>query len=278
MRSVLRKGDGFPQNTPHLRDEVKRLQGLLARAGFATDRDGLFGDGTRRAVEAFQRARGLAADGVVGPATWDALDPALAAPSHPDVAGFETFRGDLAWIHQWEGHAGHAYWPMGASGVTLDPGWDLGQHSMAETKKLYGDILTRAQLALLGEVSGLKGDEAGAAFAARPDLAKIKVSKRQALALLPHLALPYWVAITKRFGVLAEPGTPGSVQTALLSLAYNRGAASKGLAVLTDPLARRRWLEVADGIGAMQQDHALKGIRARRRAEADLIRHQVELG
>jgi murein DD-endopeptidase MepM/ murein hydrolase activator NlpD len=48
--------------------EVKYLQnrlGILA--------DGIFGLGTRRAVIAFQKARGLAADGIVGPRTWAAI-------------------------------------------------------------------------------------------------------------------------------------------------------------------------------------------------------------
>jgi peptidoglycan hydrolase-like protein with peptidoglycan-binding domain len=35
--------------------------------------DGIFGTGTRNAVIAFQRSKGLVADGVVGPRTWVAL-------------------------------------------------------------------------------------------------------------------------------------------------------------------------------------------------------------
>jgi peptidoglycan hydrolase-like protein with peptidoglycan-binding domain len=39
----------------------------------AVAQDGIFGAGTKQAVIAFQRRMGLAADGIVGPATWSAL-------------------------------------------------------------------------------------------------------------------------------------------------------------------------------------------------------------
>ena len=47
---------------------VARLQRALGIAA-----DGVFGPGTEDAVKAFQRAHGLTGDGVVGPATWQAL-------------------------------------------------------------------------------------------------------------------------------------------------------------------------------------------------------------
>jgi peptidoglycan hydrolase-like protein with peptidoglycan-binding domain len=37
--------------------------------------DGVFGAKTRKAVKQYQTDRGLAADGIVGPATWARLDP-----------------------------------------------------------------------------------------------------------------------------------------------------------------------------------------------------------
>lgn len=55
-------------------EHVAELQTLLRDQGFNPGEiDGVFGNLTRVAVVAFQQARGLADDGIVGPLTWNAL-------------------------------------------------------------------------------------------------------------------------------------------------------------------------------------------------------------
>lgn len=58
--------------------DVRVVQSLLSRIGYnAGPVDGVFGNRTFQAVIAFQRNNGLAADGIVGPATWRVLDRLL---------------------------------------------------------------------------------------------------------------------------------------------------------------------------------------------------------
>lgn len=71
-RPVLRKGDRG--------QAVKELQEALKSLGYDPGPiDGVFGPRTEAAVKAFQRAAGIAVDGIVGPVTWSKLDAALAA-------------------------------------------------------------------------------------------------------------------------------------------------------------------------------------------------------
>lgn len=58
--------------------DVRVVQSLLNRIGyFAGPVDGIFSNQSVQAVTAFQRNNGLAADGVVGPATWNVLNRLL---------------------------------------------------------------------------------------------------------------------------------------------------------------------------------------------------------
>lgn len=70
-------------------DDVAQLQATLTGLGYHDARDvplqadGVFGSRTGQAVRAFQQAQGLEVDGVVGPATRDALDRALQVEKAP---------------------------------------------------------------------------------------------------------------------------------------------------------------------------------------------------
>ena len=68
-RQVLRRGSKG--------DAVGELQRLLQKAGFAVAIDDDFGPGTEVAVSTFQKRQGMSpVDGIVGKATWAALDSA----------------------------------------------------------------------------------------------------------------------------------------------------------------------------------------------------------
>jgi N-acetylmuramoyl-L-alanine amidase len=72
VEAGFRLGDRFLyRRTPMLRgDDVAELQQRLCTLGFDTTRvDGIFGDGTSRALGEFQRNAGLPVDGIVGGAT-----------------------------------------------------------------------------------------------------------------------------------------------------------------------------------------------------------------
>ncbi len=68
-------------------EAVARLQQLLGLAGQDVEEDGIFGQNTKRAVEAFQRQEGLDADGIVGPKTWAALKSLPAEEGATRVGG-----------------------------------------------------------------------------------------------------------------------------------------------------------------------------------------------
>lgn len=67
MGILLKKGDRG--------DKVVLLQNALTRFGFPVYADGVFGPVTEEAVMAYQRKQGLKVDGIVGAATWSALNP-----------------------------------------------------------------------------------------------------------------------------------------------------------------------------------------------------------
>ena len=92
VSGVLRHGENS-ESIRQLQDTLNSF-GYRDREGRALREDSGFGDRTREAVQAYQQAHGLKADGVVGPQTLEALTkskeaPLLSDPGHPDNALYQ---------------------------------------------------------------------------------------------------------------------------------------------------------------------------------------------
>ncbi len=195
-----------------------------------------------------------------------------AGPNLPSVASVEAwvigrgYRGTLEMLRRFEGHQGRPYWPGGESGVTLDPGVDLGYIDPEIVRRVYGPAVYDVVLPVLG----LRGRSAKHALQSTSALKRLEITPEQAERSRPRVASPYWVQISTRFAALRQ--APAPVQEALLSLAYNRGPHNRHLESLLAPIVAGDWPRLADLVGQMQQQHRLPGIRRRRQAEAELIR------
>jgi peptidoglycan hydrolase-like protein with peptidoglycan-binding domain len=69
----------------HQGHPVQTLQHLLRARGHSVAVDGVFGPRTQAAVEAFQTAKGLSVNGIVGAQTWNALIIQVKEGGHGDA-------------------------------------------------------------------------------------------------------------------------------------------------------------------------------------------------
>lgn len=114
--------------------DVRVLQSVLNRMGYNSGAvDGVFGSRTYQAVVAFQRNSGLAADGVVGPATWSVLDKFLRGYDTYTVRPGDTLYG-----------IARAYYTTVNAIVTANPGIDPDRIAVGQQLVVpYGiDVVT----------------------------------------------------------------------------------------------------------------------------------------
>lgn len=223
---------------------VKLVQSWLASLGHEITVDGKWGPRTEAAFRVSSGFRG-------------SIEADAAKVGH-------GFTGTLDFLHREESHAGRPYWPGKISGVTLDPGVDLGYVDPALVLQVYGEaIFDRCRKAF-----GVRGAPAKQ-LAKSPPVSEIRITRDQARRALPEVARPYWIQISARFPRLTS--APAPVQEACLSLAYNRGYGNRHLEVMRSPIAAGDWSSLADAVARMQQDRD-DGIPARRKREAALIR------
>lgn len=105
--------------------EVVAIQYLLQAEGYALTADGTFGPQTRSAVKSFQGSKGLVADGIVGPNTWQAL-----VQDHKVKKGSS---GDAVWAvqHLLKHKHGYAITPDGSFGNQTNA-------AVRDLQKVYG--------------------------------------------------------------------------------------------------------------------------------------------
>lgn len=251
--------------------KVYRLQRRLQSLGFLSESvintgKGMFGPSTQKAVINYFTSL---ANGDIEVEHWRALFPFEKA--------LANFNGSYDWVHSMEGHAGKPYWPKGKSGVTIDPGVDLGYIDKSLFLEAFTPILSPKELEVCSLVidKKLRGSEAAQELQENDYLRSVRVSREQAEDAFPIIAKSYWDRITTRFPIVASNNCIPSVQSAMLSLAYNRGPYNRNLKCLKEPLECGDWEQVASLIGAMQQDHQLDGIRKRRRQESKYITEEL---
>ncbi|MCH7477731.1 MAG: peptidoglycan-binding protein [SAR324 cluster bacterium] len=124
--------------------EVRKIQEQLAGLGFYRGPlDGDFGGGTRSAVKVFQRAKGLGADGVVGPNTWRTLFQAEIP--EPEILAKRLNERCLALTGTFESNKSHPEYFATLSGDFDGQGisfgvlqWNFGQNSL---QKLLGELI-----------------------------------------------------------------------------------------------------------------------------------------
>jgi len=268
-------GDLQPLRPGQLGAEISALQRQLTLAGFSTPVSGTYDDATHRSVaQAYAGMLERGAYAQAGPELRCALAAEESARTRKLLPGM---RGHVGYLIRWEGHEGTPFVPVdsrgkviGASGLTLDPGLDLGQ-SDARSLDVYRRLLGDSALAALRPWLGVRGEPALRALR-DPRVTAIRIGELAASRLLPDLAQRFWRRIIVRWPVLLDPSTPRAVQTACLSLTYNRGHANSKLDVLNAPLALRDWSRAADAIEAMKHEHRDQGLKDRRCSEAMLIR------
>lgn len=268
---TLQRGSKF-------RDEIARLQLTLKAAGFSVKTDGTFGRATHQAVATFQKEHGLEANGVVDEATWQALEAAVPSVEEDPLDSTQPmpgFRGDLAWVHGRQTHAGGPYWPGGAVGVHLDPGIDLGAASHETVTAAYRQLLDDDAWQAVERTFGKRGEEAQACLRRDADLRRIDIDRTTAAGLFAHVADPIWRSLARHFPSLGRDDVPPQIQTAMLSLAFDYGPTSHTLENLRQHLAERQWADLADSVGAMEKHHRLEHMPRRRRQEAALIRQAI---
>jgi GH24 family phage-related lysozyme (muramidase) len=248
--------------TAELRAVIERLDGLKANAESEGKTDEVASDDQERAQLASR------------------LDD-VSRRYRDKIAEAMGFRGDLGFLIKWEGNLGGV--KVFSAGAEIDPFTDLRPADASTIKTRYDYLLTPNEMAAVLSLVSKSGDELKTAYEQhRAVIDRIQIKTSDVAQLVPEAARPFWVELQKQFPVLNEAATPGTVHTALLSLATNVGMGPMG-PILRNPLssaiANREWLHVADLIEVTKSAHNPQiqmALKRRRSEEASLIRNELK--
>lgn len=224
----------------------------------------------QRALNIDDRAD-LNCDADHGPKTRAAFMDWRARSQNPKFKGFEGFHGSVWFVMEEEAFRDRPYWPGGGSGPTIGYGMDLGRNPQAVDD--LRPFLTDSEADRLADVYGIHGPDAEDVAASLSDIS-IDIDAAEE-AFLTSTRRTYWEPLVMRWPGIVREGVLGEVHTALLSMAYNRGPNNIKTAHLGPLIAAGDWRGVGMALVSMQQDHALGGVRSRRRKEGELILGQL---
>lgn len=122
----------------------------------------------------------------------------------------------------YEKHLQHTIWPGGKSGVTIGIGYDVGYQDIAHLVAEWTNVIPDAMIEVLKPACGVHG--ASANSLAKSMAGKVTVPWASAIQIFDHVDMVNWAARVERAlphtGLLSDHSFG-----ALVSLAYNRGAA-----------------------------------------------------
>lgn len=206
------------------------------------------------------------------------------------------FAGSISWVHNEEGsgaryHNSSAYYPdsttapLSASGITIDPGVDLGSANwqlVENVIKVYkkAGLLSRGQVNLLWVAKGVKKYGAIEWWREYKNhfRGKFLVPAELAAKVMEEITAPeYWEPLVKSLPELLEiklPHLAAAVHTALLSYSYNRGS-GEAIQLAKPFLQNKDYNGLGRAIKAVH--HAMESLNERRQREGNIILAAVKL-
>ena len=238
-------------------------------------------------IKRLQRQLKLDADGVIGPATISALenvifgqtnfnkDKSLYSLTLSNKGFYQLIKHEISSPAYYRRRLQSPIWPGGASGVTLGIGYDLGYHRDYHVRRDWSPYVSDKELDTLLSVTGKKGSTAQAVLSS---VKKIRIPYEVAAKVFSESTLPRYAEATRKTYKGIEKCLP-DVQSAILSLVYNRGTRLSGskrkeMKAIQGLIKQQQYDEIGNQIIAMKrlwENTGLGGLIKRRDDEAKLV-------